>query len=139
MDTGPCHAPEASQLLTSVPSHCKVVSPPKATASLVAVKVNKALCTGKAGLTFAVAMPPGPEQAMVNILEDETFWMVSSPEVAFTPLQDPEAEQTFAMLEVQDKVVEPVVFSDVPFELFTGTRSVAEMLTPGPGILGALQ
>jgi hypothetical protein len=104
----PVQPPDAAQAVAPVEVQASVVAPPCATVSGVAPSVTVGVAAGRTETAvLAVALPPGPEQVRVKVVDAESAAEASEPAVPRPPLQPPEAVQAVALAELQVSVADP--------------------------------
>ncbi|HKQ25236.1 MAG TPA: hypothetical protein VJT81_12410 [Burkholderiales bacterium] len=111
----PDQAPEAVQEVAFVDDHVSVDDPPLVTDTGFAVSdiVGPEVVT--VTVADALAVPPGPLHASVNVLVLVNAPLDWLPEVALLPDQAPEAEQEVAFVDDHVSVDDPPLATDVGF------------------------
>jgi hypothetical protein len=113
----PLQLPEAVQDVAFVADQFKVLLPPPATD--VGDAVSDTVGSGVAGeddtatVTLAWREPPGPAQFNTYVGLVVSAAVLSVPEVAFDPLQLPDAVQEVAFVELQVSVLLPPLLTDI--------------------------
>jgi hypothetical protein len=136
----PDHAPEAVQELASVDDQVRVEDPPLTTEAGFAA--SDTVGTGAVTVTpaDALALPPGPVQAIVKALELVSTPLDWLPEIALVPDHAPEALQEVALVDDQVSVDDAPLATEVGFAAsdtvgaggVTVTLADALALPPGP-------
>jgi hypothetical protein len=115
----PDQAPEAVQLVAFVDDHVSTEVPPLIT--LVGLALSETVGCGGAAVTVIVtlrcALPPGPLQESVAVVFEVRGPSESLPDVAFAPLQPPEAVQDVASVLDQVSVTLSPLVTLLTFEL----------------------
>jgi hypothetical protein len=101
----PDQPPDAVQLVAFVELQVSIVVPPLVTLVGFALKVT--VGTGGVTVTFAVAFasPPAPVQVSVNVLFAVRAAEAALPDIAFEPVQAPDAVQLVASIELHVSMV----------------------------------
>jgi hypothetical protein len=112
----PDHAPEATQEVASVDDQARVEDPPLVTD--VGLGTSDTVGIGGGVLvtatdTDALAVPPVPVQARVNVLELANAPLDWLPEFGLLPDHVPEAAQEVASVDDQVRVEDPPLVTDV--------------------------
>jgi hypothetical protein len=136
----PVQAPEAVQEVASVDDQLSVDEPPLTTE--VGFAVSDTMGTGSVAVTLAdaLALPPGPVQLIVQVLEVVNAPLDWLPEVALAPDHAPDAVQPVALVDDQLSVDEPPMTTELGFAVsdtvgtagVTVTLADALALPPGP-------
>jgi hypothetical protein len=135
----PVHAPEARQEAALVEDQVRVEDPP------LAIDVGFAVSdtVGAGGMTVtvadALAVPPGPVHARVNVLAIVSTPLDWLPEMPLLPVHAPEATQEVASVEDQVRLEAPPLVIDVGLAVSDTvgaggmTVTVADALPVPPG------
>jgi hypothetical protein len=140
----PLQPPDAVQDVAFVEVHVKVLLPPLLTVVGAADNVTVGTGVELVTETEAVAWPEPPAPAQLSVNEALAFNapVLALPEIAFVPLQPPDAVHDVAFVEVQVKVLLPplaTVVGDADsvtvgrgVELVTATEVLARAVPPEP-------
>jgi hypothetical protein len=111
----PDHAPDAVQEVAPVDDQLRVEEPPLTTE--LGFVASDTVGTGAVTVTLAdaLAVPPGPLQAMVKVLELVNTPLDWLPDVAFVPDHAPDATQEPELLDDQVSMEDPPLATEAGF------------------------
>jgi hypothetical protein len=133
VDRAPLQSPLAVQDVALVLVQLSVADPPWLSVEGVAVRLS--VGTGVTGVTvtvvLVVAVPPAPVQAIVNVVVPLRAAVVCVPDVAFAPVQPPDATHDVAFEEDQFRIDDPPCATAAGFaaNVTVGAGGVAETAT----------